>query len=468
MKNLTYKSIDVMKKSKDTLTSQLSTEEKIALIKTLATTGITHVAISVPLDDNSIWVAAGSTPSPRSVEQETMDWCDIIHAQQSVWGKPLNVIHRGSFGGVENIFGVAFDNAATPRGSAASSSTDGNTTWCGKYYRYLNLHVGTHVLTGDIFAPIPEGTTHAFDGHMFVDNTGSGTIANYAQLFADFHTITTTYATAKGVTLTFMSHNNFSEVASGWLPGSIFSDQGIVGFDYYGARQGAAYVNARDYIYDLTQIANGKDPSGGGGNNAGGKQMFYGEWGDVPGTIPTISPARSVTCTNASPAVITLTAHGFEQGRPFSFSGSLPGNVGSGQYYYADIIDANTFHAYTNLGDALAKSGSNILNTSSTGSGLTLNTYSQADWDAFLLNYYKQIRDNLVTPNGGTTNLVGFNNWGGWEGQNTSLLIKTGSGPSATYALNFRGKILQEFFLNDGAFRAPKITSGNSADTYTY
>lgn len=386
MKNLTYKSVDVMKKSKDTLTNQLSTEEKIALVKSIATIGVTHIAISVPMDDSSIFVSAGSTPSPNTAEQETMDWCDIIHSQLSVYGSPLNVIHRGTFGGVENIFNVPYDDAATPQGSAASSATDGNTTWCGKYYRYLYNHVGSHVLTGDIFAPIPEGTTHAFDGNFFISNSGSGAQANYSQLFVDFHTITTTYAAAKSVTVKFQSHNNFSECASGWLPNTDFTDQSLVGFDYYGQRQGSTKVTPEDYLYDLQQLAIGKDsgnePSG--TNNCGGFKQFWGEWGDLPSALPTYNEA------------------------------------------------------------------------------------TQVEWDSYLLSFYKTIRDNLVTPNGGSTPLVGFNYWGGWEGQNTSLLIKTGSGVSAVYSLNFRGKILRDFFINDGAIRAPKITSGNSEDTYTY
>ena len=31
-------------------------------------------------------------------------WCDTIHAQQSIYGQPLNVMHRGSFSGIENIY----------------------------------------------------------------------------------------------------------------------------------------------------------------------------------------------------------------------------------------------------------------------------------------------------------------------------------------------------------------------------
>lgn len=385
MKNLIYKSVDVMKKSKDTLTGQLSTAEKISLVSTLASLGVTHIAIAVPMDDNSVWVGAGNTPSPNTVEQETQDWCDVIHAQRSVYGGYLNVIHRGTFGGVENIFNVAYDTG-TSQGSAASSASDGNTTWCGRYYRYLNNHVGSHVTTGDIFAPIPEGTTHAFDGHFFISNGGSGAQANYSQLFVDFHTITNTYASAQGVTLTFMSHNNFSEVASGWLPNTDFTNQSLVGFDYYGQRQGSNKVNPEDYLYDLQQLGIGKDsgnePSG--TNNAGGFKQFWGEWGDLPSAV-------------------------------------------------------------SSLGET-----------------------NQTEWDSYLLAFYKTIRDNLVTPNGGGTQLVGFNYWGGWEAQNTSLLKKTGSGVTAVYSLNFRGEILKDFFINDGAIRSPKIVSGNSADTYTY
>src|ERR1035437_2563193 len=105
LSGLTYKSIDVMKKTKDALTNQLSSAQKINLIACLKTAGITHIAICVPMDTTAQYTAAGSTPSPRTVEAETQDWCDKIHAVG------LNVIHRGSFGGVENIWGIPFDDA---------------------------------------------------------------------------------------------------------------------------------------------------------------------------------------------------------------------------------------------------------------------------------------------------------------------------------------------------------------------
>lgn len=60
-----------------------------------------------------------------------------------------------------------------------------------------------------------------------------------------------------------------------------------------------------------------------------------------------------------------------------------------------------------------------------------------------LVALYKALRDHLVPPAG---HLVGFNYWGGWEGQDTSIVDKVGD----KYFLNFRGQILQTFFMNNG------------------
>ncbi|HEX9503624.1 MAG TPA: hypothetical protein VF974_04870 [Patescibacteria group bacterium] len=378
MFNLTYKSCDIMKKTKDTLTSQLTTVEKTDLVARIATMGVTHIAISVVMDDNARLISVGSTtPSPRTVESETQDWCSIIHAQPNVYGSGtyggfLKVIHRGAFCGIENIWGFPFDTG-TALGTAASSAADGNTTWCGRYYRYLNNHVGTRVATGDVFAPIPEGTTNAFGANFFTNQAG------YMSLFPQLNTITSTYATAQNVTLTFMSHNNFSEAASGWLASSLFSNQSMVGADYYGQRRGALFNKPSDYVNDWAQLYLGKDWDGIGNNGCAGVNQFWGEWGDLP-------------------------------------------------------------------------------NAMSTSAALT-----EENRLAFLIQFYKSLRDSLVSPNG---HLVGFNNWGGWEGQNTSLLYKDSDGK---YQLNARGKILQSFFINNGGTtRVPVVTAGTAIDSYTY
>lgn len=357
MYNLTYKSIDVMKKSKDTVANQLTTAEKQNLIACLASTGITHVSISVPMDKQSEMIAFGTTPSPRTISGETQDWCDVIHAQQSIYGEPLKVIHRGTLCGVEQIYGAGYIDGGLTFGTAASAAGDGTNTLCGRYYIYLYTNVGTgHVLDGDIFALIPEGTTHAFDGHYWWPN---GTQADYVTAYSRFHDVLDDFATASGKDLVFMVHDNFSEVASGWMPQGLFTDANVVGADYYGQRQGSTYVTADDYVTDWTQLYLGKDSAGGGNNNAGGFDQFWAEWGDLPGAVPAGAEA------------------------------------------------------------------------------------TQASWTSFLVTFYEAITHNLVSPNG---HLIGFNYWGGWEGQNTSILDKVGSGASSQYSLNFRGEILKTYF----------------------
>lgn len=356
MYNLTIKSVDVMKLTKDAVTNQLTTPVKTQLVSTIKTMGVTHIAHSIPMDDNSRFTANGTTPSPRTIEAEVQDWCDVIHTAG------LNVIHRGTFCGVENIWNFAYDTS-TSQGTASSAATDGNSTWCGRYYNYLYNHVGSHVTSGDVFAPIPEGTTHAFDGHFFISSGGSGATANYAQLFADFHTITNTYAAAQGVTVTFMSHNNYSEARSGWIPNSLFTNQGIVGLDYYGQYQGSTHNYPSDYVTDWTAI-----------HTAKGVPLFWGEWGDING--------------NATP---TLTN-----------------------------IDARM---------------------------------------NYLVKFYKTVRDQLVD----TGMMTGFNNWGGWAGQNTSLLYLDGNG---NYQLNAWGQMLAAFYKSHAGLDRPPVTTGSGTSDH--
>lgn len=367
--SLIYKSCDIMKKTKDVVTSQLVTAEKTALVSCLATLGITHIAISTPMDIQSELVAFGSTPSPRTISGETQDWCDVIHAAN------LKVIHRGTLCGVEAIYNAGYIDGGLSIGTATSALTDGTATLAGRIYLYLNTNVGaSHWVNGDIFAPIPEGTTHAFDGHYFWP---AGTQANYVSAYTVMHQVFTNWLAANGKTGIFMTHDNFSELASGWMNTGRFSDQNLAGADYYGQRQGATYVTAADYVTDWQQLYLGKDSNGGGSNNAGGYPEFWGEWGDLPGAMPSGTTAT----------------------------------------------------------DAL--------------------------WGAFLTSFYAAIQANLVYPRG---HMIGFNYWGGWEGQNTSILTKIGSGASSVYALNFRGELLKQFFTA-AYFTNPSKHSTSFANT---
>lgn len=372
MINLTYKGISVLKKSKDTLLNQLTTAEKTTLVACIKSMGVNFIDCNVPMNDNSEFIAVGSTPSPRTVEAETQDWCDVIHAAD------LNIMHRGAYGQVEgpaNVFGIPF-SPAMAMGTAASASTDGNTTMCGRWYRYLTNHVGSHVVSGDIFAPIPEGTTNAFNGNFFAPSQSA-----YMQLFSDLRTITNTWAATQNVSVVFVTGDNFSQLCSGYDFGYM-SNQGFVGFDYYGQRQGSLYNNPSNYVFDLQQLYLGKDPSGGGNNNCAGINQFWIEWGDLPNALP---PQKELTVET---------------------------------------------------------------------------------WSNYLINFYRGLRDNVISPNG---HLVGFCNWGGWEGQNTSLLYKTGSGATAQYFPNFRGQILASYYkTSTGMARSGVVQGGTSFDTYHF
>ena len=349
MKNLTYKVIDIMKKTKDTVNSQLSNSEKESLLIAIEQFGATHVAISIPMDVQSVFTDAGTTPSPRTISAETQDWCDRIHAHG------MKVLHRGTFCAVENVWGVAYADGNVSTGSAASAISDGNTTWSGKFYNYLNTNVGaSHMENGDIFAPIPEGTTHAFDGHHFWT---AGSQANYAAVFAALHDVLDDFATANSKTLTFMSHNNYSEVRSGWIPDSLYTDESFAGFDYYGQYQGTGRNSVSDWIADLNAVFAAKS-----------QPMFQGEDGDIAGEALPSFPTR--------------------EGR---------------------------LH--------------------------------------FIIQKYKNYRDSLVDTN----KLRGYNKWGGWEGQNTSILYKDGN----EYKLNAEGKILAAFFKNQGGMVRVPVTDAN-------
>jgi hypothetical protein len=368
MKNLTYKGIDIMKKTKDTITGQLGTAEKTNLIACLATTGATHIAISHALDTNAQLIAAGTTPSPQTIEAEIQEWCDIIHAAG------MKVMHRGKFSGTDSpaswgfsqiIFGTG---TQLNIGTSGSAPSDGENTFCGRIRRYILTTVGaSHWANGDLFSPIYEGTANAFNGKNWWD--GADSTNNYSSAFIQFKATSDAAFASISKTVTFFSSNNFSEIDSGWIPGAMFSNQGVVAFDYYGRRQGLTSNQVSDYLTDLNTVYTAKS-----------LPMIYEEWGDISGeALPTV----------------------------------------------------------TTIEERLA----------------------------YLNRFYKAHRDSEVDTN----KLIGFFYWGGWEGQNTSLLIKTGSGASSQYTLNARGKTLAAFFKSQGGMvRVPVVTAGSTDDTYTF
>lgn len=81
---------------------------------------------------------------------------------------------------------------------------------------------------------------------------------------------------------------------------------------------------------------------------------------------PPVAKSATVTITNASPGVITWTAHALAANTPvvFSTTGALPTGLTAGTTYYVKtVLDANTF-------TVSATPGGTVINTSSAGSGV--------------------------------------------------------------------------------------------------
>ena len=80
---------------------------------------------------------------------------------------------------------------------------------------------------------------------------------------------------------------------------------------------------------------------------------------------------KTVTISNASPAVVTLTNHGLRDGTGVAFSttGALPTGITAGTTYYAKSTASNTLNLYDTAEHAVAGGSTGRVNTSSAGSG---------------------------------------------------------------------------------------------------
>lgn len=366
-----------MKKTRESSTSQIGIAEKRNLVACLANMGFTHIEITMYGETNANLISEGFTPSPLSIEAETQQWYDVIHAQPNRYGGYMKVYDRTVFCGIEGISGFAYDTA-TPIGTASSASTDGESTWCGRYYRYLRTNVGaSHIETGDIQCPIPEITGQAFGGNFFTDQAGAKSCVSH------FRTIANAFYAENGKTCVFLNNPNFSEVTSGWWDGA-YSENGIVCYDYYGGARGTGKVHPGDYAYEINQVYAGTSPTAGYGIGTADLPQFIGEWGDLSNSI-SINGTRS--------------------------------------------------------GDNFATGSTNLY-----------------EWVDYWRRYLNTMTD-LVDAG----KVIGYNYWGGWEDQNTSILDKSGSGASSQYFPNWRGQMLSHYLLNGRMARNPIINNG----TYT-
>jgi len=226
----------------------------------------THISQAIPLDTNAAFVTQGNTPSPRTVVAFTQKVCDTIH------NAGVGVLFRGTFCNMENIYSFPFlpstGGGFVPQGTAASAPTDGSSTWLGRVYQYITTNP-TFFQSGDIIAFFPEQTSYVFNGNTFLNQTGLQT--NYVNFFSDLPTVCTAALTAVSVTGVHVgfTSNNYSEIASSWIGGSLFTNVGMTAVDYYGNYNGDGYAVSQ-FATDLNNII-----------TSTGQNLFYQEFADL-------------------------------------------------------------------------------------------------------------------------------------------------------------------------------------------
>lgn len=197
-----------MKETKDTVNSQPSDtliQNTINLVKNNFP-GVTHIAISVPLNSNADFVAHGNHPSPRTPEAFTDFLLDTIHAVG------YNVIIRATDCYGEGIYNFPFQPNTAQH-------------WITQAANHLTAHKA-HLKDGDIAAYFPE-----FEGQ----NNGFG--ANVTDSWSDFYkgliTAVNGWSLTNGIKLSSFTTINESEAASGWYGQDIVQAQKGFVVDYY-------------------------------------------------------------------------------------------------------------------------------------------------------------------------------------------------------------------------------------------
>jgi hypothetical protein len=197
-----------MKLTKDTVNAQPSDtliQNIINLVKNNFP-GITHLAISVPLNSDADFVAHGNKPSPRTPESFTDFLLDEIH------NAGYNAIIRATDCYGENIYNFPFQPNTAQH-------------WITQATNHLTTHKA-HLRNGDIAAYFPEfeGQNNGFGANVIDswDNFYNGLLTNLNEWAAQNQLFITSFTTV-----------NESEAASGWYGEDLVKAYKGFTIDYY-------------------------------------------------------------------------------------------------------------------------------------------------------------------------------------------------------------------------------------------
>jgi len=162
----------------------------------------------------------------------------------------------------------------------------------------------------------------------------------------------------------------------------------------------------------------------------------------------------TVTISNASPAVVTYTAHGLATNQQIIFrtTGTLPTGVVPGQAYFITVIDANTFNISSSRGGT-------FVNTSSAGAGVhTGVVHAPTSTSGVGPALMTILMGSLSTTNGtaatgyGGAPAIGALNFGGGTGATAVATIGTGQVTRITLSNAGDCSVLPTVSLSGGGF----------------
>lgn len=228
------------------------------------------------------WSNYAASFNLRTIEADTQLWAQRAHL------KGLAVCYRGSFSGIKNNYGFPFVKYGTgswiPNGTLAGASAEGETTYTGKLWRFMNVNVGAaNWENGDIMAPVSEGTEFLANSNMLWFDAGPGVQAGYVAWYLLMKQVVDLYGATIGKSIKFMTFNNYSEIRTQYgIAGTVINgNPQIITCDYYGHYSASNGTNCEpaNYVADWNAVITAIS-SVGLGTYPVGQSELGGIWGD--------------------------------------------------------------------------------------------------------------------------------------------------------------------------------------------
>jgi len=449
MTNLTYKSVSVMKQTKDYITNQWSEADMAELCAAVAATGATHISVATPIANQAHYTDHGTTPA-RAAGSSYDDtalghykqWCDEARDHG------LKVIHRGAALGEEDIYSSGFQHArgtVNLTGDAVSSITVDNGGFDYPSAPTVTISgdgtgaTATAVLTSGavtsitidaggsgytsatcVIEPLPAGTASSAptDGQ----NTWLGRIHDF---ISDPTSVTTnpsvSGSTTEAFSEAFKDGDVFAPMAE--VNGNLFSNSSQ---DFFLTTTGGLQSNVDTFWKELTSMCN----------------------------------------TVWSDRTIGITQH-------YNYSelasGWLNGGVGS-QFDTYNNVGCDYYGAYNGAPRTAAQYVIDYDAVDGKGSGteklwigeianLWADTGTQNNINAsmrYIIQWFQAIQDDLVDSGTQKVDMISY--WGGWEGGSGEGGMWT---DGSTYKRNGILQAVSTYYTGDGLKRFPKLDANS-------